>query len=300
MPRFDFRRNDPHDRARSVRPVLPVQIASRDYMRSIREFRVPPGLLAVWFFGQNGFVLKGCAGPLIGIDLYLSNSCAERFGHLPFRLDRQLPVFVEPEDLDVDVFLTTHSHDDHADPETLRRLRHRDAMYFVGPWQSVERYRECGIAGSQCTLIHPSQAYTFGGVEIAATFALPTDTTDLNHSGVLLRFPGVTFFNSGDTAWCELLPSLLPTSPDICTICINGGYNNLSASQAARVIAAIHPRVAIPCHYDMMINNVANPEMFQVALDILGCSVPVHVPSYYEPWLYNPEDYPPATVRAGS
>ena len=291
MPKFDFTRNDPHDRGMPVRPAVRVEVPSRDYMRSIREFLVPPGQLAVWFFGQNGFVLKACTGPLIGIDLYLTNSCADKFGNLPFRLDRQLPVFVEPEDLDLDVFLTTHSHDDHADPETLRRLRHRESTRFVGPWQSIERYRECGVPTSQCTLIHPCQTYTFNEVEISATFALPTDSTDLNHSGFLLRFPGITFFNTGDTAWCELLPSLLPTSPDVCSICINGGYNNLSAGQAARVVAAIRPRVAIPCHYDMMVNNVANPEMFRVALEILGCPVPVHVPGYYEPWLYNPDEY---------
>lgn len=298
MSRYDFTRNDPYDRATPVQLVLNALIPSRDYMRSVREFQVPSGSLAVWFFGQNGFLLKAGSGPLIGIDLYLTNSCAERFAHLPFRLDRQLPVFVEPEDIDVDVFLTTHSHDDHADPETLRRLHHWRDIHFVGPWQSVARYRECGIAASQCTLIHPAQTCTIGGVDITGTFALPTDSTDLNHSGVLLRFPGgITFFNTGDTAWCELLGSLLPAAPDICTVCINGGYNNLNAGQAARLIAALRPRVAVPCHYDMMINNVANPEMFRVALDILGCPIPVYIPGYYAAWLYKPDDYPPAAVK---
>jgi L-ascorbate 6-phosphate lactonase len=297
MSQYNFTLNDPHDRATPVRLVLPALIPSREYMQSIRDYQVVPGSLAVWFFGQNGFVLKNATSPLVGIDLYLTNSCAERFAHLPFRLDRQLPIFVEPEDLDVDIFLTTHSHDDHADPETIRRLRKRDRMCFVGPWQSIEKYRTCGIAASQCALIHPAQTYEFDEVEIAASFALPTDGTDLNHSGVLVSFPGgISFYNTGDTAWCELLPSLLPASPDICAICINGGYNNLDSGQAARIIATMLPRVAIPCHYDMMINNISNPEMFKVALDILGCPVPVHMPDYYKPWLFNPADYPSAAV----
>ena len=91
-------------------------------MDSIRTYEVPSDSLAVWFLGQNGFLLKSASAPLIGIDLYLSDSCAETFSHLPFRLNRQLPVFIEPEDLDVDVFITTHSHHDHADPETISRL----------------------------------------------------------------------------------------------------------------------------------------------------------------------------------
>ena len=48
--------------------------------------------------------------------------CASTYAHLPYRLDRQLPVFIDPEDLDIDVFITTHSHQDHADPETIVRM----------------------------------------------------------------------------------------------------------------------------------------------------------------------------------
>jgi L-ascorbate 6-phosphate lactonase len=35
-------------------------------------------------------------------------------------MGRRAPVFIEPEELEVDHFLCTHSHYDHADPELLR------------------------------------------------------------------------------------------------------------------------------------------------------------------------------------
>jgi L-ascorbate 6-phosphate lactonase len=115
---YIFSKNDPYNRTTSIQPVVPVLVESREYMKSIREFAVPADAIAIWYMGQNGFILRSDAGPLIGIDLYLSNSCATSFAHLPYRLDRQLPVFIEPEDLDIDVFITTHSHQDHTDPET--------------------------------------------------------------------------------------------------------------------------------------------------------------------------------------
>jgi L-ascorbate 6-phosphate lactonase len=287
MPHYNFARNNPYDREAAIEPVLPRLIPSAAYMQSIRAFEVGEGSLAIWFFGQNGFVLKAHAGPLVGIDLYLTDSCAERFAHLPFRLNRQLPIFVEPEDLDIDIFLTTHSHDDHADPETIRRLPHKERLRFVGPWESVVRYRECGVPASACTMLHPNQTVEVDGLAMTGTFALPTDATDLNHAGVLIRFPGgITFYNTGDTAFCGLLASLLPRNPDLCTICINGGYNNLSAMQAARLICAINPRIAIPCHYDMMVNNVGDPEMFRTALDVAGGAARVEILDYYQPWVY--------------
>jgi len=114
--------------------LVPQVMPSRTFMDSIRTYEVPSNALAIWFLGQNGFLLKDASGLLIAIDLYLSDSCVKRYSHLPFRLNRQLPVFVEPEDLDVDVFITTHSHQDDADPETLHRLLRKDSTDFIGPW----------------------------------------------------------------------------------------------------------------------------------------------------------------------
>jgi L-ascorbate 6-phosphate lactonase len=261
---------------------------SQQYMRSIRQFAVPADAFAVWYLGQNGFILKDPDGLLIGIDLYLSNSCAKTFSHLPYRLDRQLPVFIEPEDLDIDVFITTHSHDDHADPETIRRIRQSAATLFVGPFDSMRVYRECGVEESRRRLIHPSETVDLGSsVSAQATFALPTDATDLNHTGVLLRFPnGLTFFNTGDTAYADRLAALLPSGIDVCAICINGGFHNLSATDAAAIVKAIQPRVAIPCHYDMLVNNVSSPEMLRVAMEAACCDAQFVGLRYYQPWLY--------------
>jgi hypothetical protein len=125
MPRYHFARNDPYDRDARIELVLPQLISSREYMQSIRAFEIPAEGLAVCFMGQNGFILNASNGPLIGIDLYLTDSCAQLFAHLPFRVDRQLSIFIAPGDLDIDASFTTHSHDDHADPETIRRCPER-------------------------------------------------------------------------------------------------------------------------------------------------------------------------------
>jgi L-ascorbate 6-phosphate lactonase len=279
--------NDPYDRQAPIVLITPQLIPSAEFMRSIRAFPVPHDAFAVWYLGQNGFILKDASGPLIGIDLYLTNSCAKTFSHLPFRLDRQLPIFIEPEDLDIDLFVATHSHEDHADPETIRRLSRAESMTFVGPFDALRVFRDCGIKSSSCGLIHPGEILQLGSTQLQATFALPTDGTDLNHSGMLVTFAnGLTLYNSGDTAWAERLPALLPSGMDVCTICINGGFHNLMPTQAAAIAHALSPRVVIPCHYDMMVNNVGSPQMFRVALDLLQSKARFLQLRYYEPWLY--------------
>jgi L-ascorbate 6-phosphate lactonase len=284
---YDFTANDPFDRVNPVRLVVPRLIESAEYMRSIRGFVVKRGELAVWYMGQNGFVVKDASGLLLGIDLYLTDSCAVTYAHLPFRLDRQLPLFIEPEDLDLDVFLTTHSHQDHADPETIRRVP-KASTQFVGPYDSLRIYRGNGVAEEQMQLIHPGQTLELSrDVQVTATFAFPTDTTDLNHTGVLIDFAsGIRFYNTGDTAYAEGLAALLPTNVDVCAICINGGFHNLTHEQAAAIVKAIAPRVVIPCHYDMMVNNVGSPEMFRVALQRADTKAEFAMLRYYEPWVY--------------
>lgn len=285
---FDFGKNDPYDRSAPIQMVVPALAKSRDYMQSIRTFLVPQDSVAIWYLGQNGFILRGGAGPLIAIDPYLSNSCAITFAHLPFRLDRQLPVFINPEDLDVDVFVTTHSHQDHADPETIRPIGKIGATQFVGPFDSMRIYRDNGVPESCCRLVHPGESIDLGGsTKLTATFALPTDDTDLNHTGTLFEFAnGIRFYNTGDTAYAERLGALLPKNVDICAICINGGFNNLAPMQAAQIIKAISPRVVIPCHYDMMINNTGSPNAFRVSLDLVGSQAAFNLMPYYKPWLY--------------
>ena len=285
--RYVFNRNDPYDRDAPIQYLIPRMMESRLFMKRIREYPPSPDTLVLWYLGQNGFILKFGDGPLIGIDLYLTNSCASAFADLPYRLDRQLPIFIEPEDLDIDIFITTHSHQDHADPETIARMDKSDCL-FVGPFDSWRLYQECGVPKASLRLIHPGETHELtGAVTLEASFALPTDKTDLNHTGVLLRFDdGTTYFNSGDTAYTELLAKLLPPDVDICTICINGGFNNLSPLEAAKIVHAIRPRVVIPCHYDMMINNIGSPEMLRVALDLIGATAEFHQMKYYEPWLY--------------
>jgi L-ascorbate 6-phosphate lactonase len=284
---YQFHANDPYDHTRAIRLVLPRLVPSREYMQSIRSYSVREGALAVWYLGQNGFLLKDSVGPLIGIDLYLTNSCGQLASDEGYRMDRQLPIFIEPEDLDVDVFLTTHSHRDHADPETISRLPNTAQTVFAGPFDAVKIFEECRIPQQARRLLHPGETLNLGTTTVQATFAIPTDTTDLNHMGLLLTFSnGITFYNTGDTAWSDRLSTLLPREVDICTICINGGYHNLSAEHAVRIIQDIQPRIAVPCHYDMMVNNVGSPYMFRAALERSGTPSRFHMLHYYEPWIY--------------
>lgn len=252
-------------------------------MRDIRERRVPRGAVALWFLGQNGFVFKTSEGTVVGTDLYLSNSCT-RIAPPGIDLSRRIPVLVEPEDLDVDLFVCTHNHQDHTDPETIERLRHKDTMAFIGPHPSCDVFTKQGVETGRITPIWPDHTVEMRDVKITGTFALPTDDTDLNHVGYILEFGGAPrIYMTGDTAECELLASAGRHNPAMMISCINGGFRNLSHDEAAMLAARVKPRVAVPCHYDMFPDNSADPHQFRAALKLRAPDVRYLAPAHGEP-----------------
>ena len=253
--------NDPFDMDADIKLVLPKLMSSINFMKSIKRFEVNKNSIAIWTLGQNGFIIKDNDGTLVCIDPYLSNFCEETRNQkkIKFKLDRQLPIFIEPEDLDVDIILITHSHDDHADPYTLPKVKN-DPL-FVGPWEAIQKLKSFGIDEKNCKLIHPVQEIKAQGINIFGTFSLPTDLTDLNHIGFVIKFKNdITFYNSGDTNYTNLLGYAGKFNPDIATICINGGYNNLDVMEAVRITNLIKPKVIIPCHYCLLYTSDAADE----------------------------------------
>jgi L-ascorbate 6-phosphate lactonase len=236
-------------------------------MQDIRAYRTPRGSVGVWWLGQNGYIFKTHGGTVAAVDLYLTNSCE---GLVPgMDLSRKVPVAIEPEELLVDVFACTHNHQDHTDPETIRRLRSKDTMMFLGPHPSCEVFRREGIESGRIVPAWPDCDVEFRDLRIRGTFAMPTDETDLNHMGFVFEFAGgPKVYITGDTDYSELLFSAAKHRPDVMITCINGGFNNLSHFEAAALAGAVKPRAAIPAHYDMFPDNSVDPRQFQASLKL--------------------------------
>lgn len=257
-------------------------------MDEIRAFAVPKRSVALWWFGQNGYIFKSPEGTLASVDLYLTDSCA--LLDIPIDLSRRVPVLIEPEDVRVDVYACTHNHQDHTDPETIRRLRNKEVRQFVGPHPTCGVYEREGIETGRIVPAWPQCELEFGDLRLHGTFALPTDTTDLNHMGFVLQFgTGPRIYITGDSDYTELLAEAARHKPDLMITCINGGFNNMSHWEAASVAAKIHPKAAIPCHYDMFADNAVDPKQFRASLKLQAPEVGYQELRHGEPFVFTAE-----------
>jgi L-ascorbate 6-phosphate lactonase len=260
---------------------------SRECMESVRQFKVDKGSAALWWLGQMGYLLKTPEGTVLSVDAYLTNSC-QKFGEaLGLNMNRQVPVFIEPEELDVDHFLCTHSHYDHADPETIGRLRKQAVQTFVGPGLACESFCNCGVDKAKIQQVYPGAKTQVSDVLIHGTFAMPTDDSDLNHMGFVLAVEnGPRIYISGDTDYSNLLAHVRKLEPDIMIACINGGFNNMSHWEAAELAAMLKPKVAIPCHYDMFPDNASDPQQFRAGLRYCAPQVRYEQLDYVKPFVF--------------
>jgi len=255
-------------------------------MDDIRAFPVEKGSVGVWWFGQNGFIFKSPEGTTAAVDLYLTDSCN---GIAPgVDLSRRVPILLRPEDVQVDIFACTHNHQDHTDPETIRNLRNRDTMKFLGPHPSCQVFAREGVESGRITPTWPDIELEFKDLKLHGTFALPTDTSDLNHMGFVFQFGnGPKVYMTGDTDYCDILLGVKKHEPDLVLTVINGGYNNLSHWEAADLVGRIGPKVAIPSHYDMFPDNAADPRQFRAAMTQKAPDVKYQQLEHGKPWVFS-------------
>lgn len=216
-----------------------------DLAGQISDMRVLRRSAAAWWLGQAGFALKTPAGEVVLVDPYLSDSCEREHG-----LKRLSASPLRPEDARADWVLFTHEHTDHLDPDTVEAVaRNCPTCRFAGPAGCREPLAALGISPGRFTLLTPSAIHNLGGFSVRAA---PADHGDYSPSALtlLVEIEGLGILFTGDTSLRpDLLKGLLDRPIDLLLPCINGGFGNMGHIDAARLVQAVKPRRAAPCHF---------------------------------------------------
>ena len=243
-------------------------------LAEIRDHAVTAGSIAIWWLGQAGFLFKSPGGTIVALDPYLSNSCKEIGDEHGFDMDRQVPAPIAPVELvGVDLYVLTHSHQDHFDPETIGPYREAGGSGpFLAPAETVEKLLAMGVAESDVVMSWPNKTHRVGDLTLRTTFAIPFAGDDLTHVGYLAQIDdGPTVYFTGDTDYHDILPAAVGDHhPDVLVAVINGAFRNMGPAQAARLAHELEVKVVIPCHHDLFLDNIQPPQMLRTNLNILG------------------------------
>ncbi|MDD5679499.1 MAG: MBL fold metallo-hydrolase [Kiritimatiellae bacterium] len=244
-----------------IEPGLAPASHTRGAMKRILDFPTEASRAVIWALGQAGYIIRSC-GKTIVIDPYLSDSAAgpeEKYGRI-------MPVPIRPEDLFADIFMATHDHLDHLDPDTVGPYRHKGRTTFVAPRLACRKLYELGVPARNIVRVDSGEDREVEGIRVSGTYAVPTEPRVIDTTGYALQFPnGRTLCHTSDTAWSDLILKTTPCA-EVLLVAINGKWGNLTVDQAAALAARVAPKIAIPMHYDMMALNSADPAHFKRVL----------------------------------
>ena len=186
--------------------------------------------LLLWYLGQAGFLLKTAGGKIIAIDLYLSDAAERLFG---FR--RMTPAVIQPEDLKVDYYLSTHSHIDHLDVDILADVARNGKTFFIGSPDCEAIYRQNGIESDRYCILKTGYCYKTADLSVRAVYA---DHGSLapDAMGLLVETGGIKVLHTGDTAYKpEKIAASLQTDIDVLIAPINAQFGNMNAHEACQL-----------------------------------------------------------------
>lgn len=250
-------------------------------MNRILDYSLETEQAALWFLGQSGFVIKSC-GKVIVIDPYLSDSVAK----VSPKLTRLYPPPIEPDVLKADIFIVTHDHLDHLDPETIANYQHKETTTFVAPRLACEKLKQISIPDNNIMQIDSGQRKTVLGVDITGIYAVPNEPAVIDTTGYLIEFPNSrSIYHSADTGFSDLLLDCAPNA-EVVLVCINGQWGNLNVEQAAQLANRAEARYAIPHHYDLMELNAKNPTIFAYQMNYVNSKIETKILSVLEPFVW--------------
>ena len=252
----------------------------------IKELRVEPGSLAIFWLAQAGFVYKTPGGTIVYVDAYLSDCVHRMLSDVLYGFKRIMPPPLAPEEVEADVVVCTHSHADHFDYDAIPVLAHNPKIRVVAAPDCRAEFEKLGVPEDRYTIIHEGETLTFGDVRLTGVYA---DHGDLAPEalGVLVQSGDIKVWQVADTAYRpDKWQAIFAAGVDVIMPPINGAYGNLDGVEAAKLAHDARARVAIPCHFWMFAEHGGSPAQFLDACKELAPEVEPHLMAQGELLVY--------------
>ena len=163
---------------------------------------------------------------------------------------------LRPDEVDADLYLSTHSHADHLDPDALPVVATNNKTFFIGSPDCEEVYIQNNLSYDKYKILKEGEECEIDGIRIKAVFA---DHGDLapDAVGLVIEIEGIKIYHAGDTCFSsEKIKASLNMEVDIMIAPINGQYGNMDAGEACALAAIIKPKIVIASHFWMFLEHV--------------------------------------------
>ena len=258
--------------------IQKIELGTQSLLSWMKGDTTPEGCLDLAWTGQAGFILQ-TARYRLGIDLYLSDSLAEKHGNEIFSHSRMTKSPISAQELSacgLDMLLATHGHTDHLDPDTIKPLfQVKKRPLCIVPRSIGELALERGVPLQRMVLLNAGESFHMDQLSITAIASAHehlADDADGNsmYLGYVMDIGGVRVFHSGDSvpypgleetlAACRIDIGLLPVNGRDAFRTSHGVLGNFTVEEAGDIVRKAGITVLIPHHVQMFSFNTVEPQ----------------------------------------
>jgi len=230
------------------------------FAEKIQKLDVHEGKTALSWIGQAGFLFKTSAGKVILIDPCMTDytyECTRAANGLGFY--RLAPALFQPGELDVDILISSHEHEDHLEvPFMPEYLKYPNAEIWCNE-PSCELLKEAGVDMERVRLLSKGDVIAIDDITLYVT--------DCDHGpdtkyalGFVFDFGFTKVYYSGDTSLTpERLQQPISMEPEIALLPINGEFGNLNSEEAAKLSSILHSKYCVPHHFFTFAKHGGDP-----------------------------------------
>ena len=183
-------------------------------------------------------------------------------------VDDERTIYIDPWGTDegappADLILITHAHDDHFRPAEIERLR-KEGTKIAAP------HDVAGMLTGDVTPVAPDETHEIAGVRFTTVPAYNTREEALDFHpranrwvGYVLELGGATYYHAGDT---DHAPELDDVKTDVAFVPV-GGYYTMNVPEAAGLVRAMNPGLAVPMHFGFVVGSPTDGDAFRAAAD---------------------------------
>lgn len=187
--------------------------------------------------------------------------------HSSIRIHKERIVYVDPYEVkeeyhDADFVFVTHAHYDHFSCDDIQKVMN-DHTILIATQDVIDGTKEIQPDATKRIVVKPNQEYNINGLHIQTTVAYnenkPFHPKKQEWVGYIIAFEDAKVYIAGDTDHLKELESI---RCDIALVPIGGTYT-MNFKEAADLINAIHPKIAIPTHYGSIVGTKEDATNFK-------------------------------------
>ena len=187
--------------------------------------------------------------------------------HSSIRINKDVTIYVDPYKVnkdynDADYVFCTHEHYDHFSPEDIKRIIKKDTV-IITVQNTLQESMKIQPDRSKIILVGPNESYDMKNIKFETTVAYNENKLFHQKSkkwvGYIITLKNERYYISGDT---DDLPELENVKCDVAFVPVGGTYT-MNYREAANLVNNIHPKIAIPTHYGLIVGSKEDAEKFK-------------------------------------